>query len=160
MGQASHDVVILGTGASGLVAAIAAADAGADVAIFEKAYLIGGTSAMSGGIVWMPNNHLQADAGITDSRRMALDYLDSLSLGQIDSDMAAMFVDNGPEAIRFLDEQTPCSFHLLSEYPDYHPEHPGGLPNGGRSIDNGLFCFDDLGAVSYTHLTLPTTPYV
>ena len=100
---------------------------------------------MSGGIVWMPNNHLQADAGITDSRRMALDYLDSLSLGQIDSDMAAMFVDNGPEAIRFLDEQTPCSFHLLSEYPDYHPEHPGGLPNGGRSIDNGLFCFDDLG---------------
>ena len=140
-----HDVVILGSGAAGLVAAIAAADEGASVGVYEKADLIGGTSAMSGGIVWMPNNHLQAEAGIEDSRRMALDYLDSLSLGQIDSDMAAMFVDEGPMAIRHLDEQTPCSFHLLASYPDYHPEHPGGLPNGGRSIDNGLFAFDELG---------------
>jgi succinate dehydrogenase/fumarate reductase flavoprotein subunit len=140
-----HDVVILGSGAAGLVAAIAAADEGASVGVYEKADLIGGTSAMSGGIVWMPNNHLQAEAGIEDSRRMALDYLDSLSLGQIDSDMAAMFVDEGPAAIRHLDEQTPCSFHLLATYPDYHPEHAGGLPNGGRSIDNGLFAFDELG---------------
>lgn len=139
------DVVVLGSGAAGLVAAIAAADNGASVALYEKADLIGGTSAMSGGIVWMPNNHLQDDAGVEDSRQMALDYLGSLSLGQIDSDMAAMFVDEGPAALRHLDEHTPCSFHLLPDYPDYHPEHPGGLPGGGRSIDNGLFSFDDLG---------------
>ena len=140
-----HDVIVLGSGASGLVAAIAASDEGASVAVYEKADLIGGTSAMSGGIVWMPNNHLQDAAGIDDSRHKALDYLDSLSLGQIDSDMAAMFVDEGPQAIRFLDEQTPCSFHLLPDYPDYHPEHPGGLGGGGRSLDNGLFGFDELG---------------
>jgi len=142
---ADFDVVVLGSGAAGLVAAIAAVDHGASVGLFEKADTIGGTSAMSGGIIWMPNNHLQADAGIDDSREQALDYLASLSLGQIDSDMAAMFVDEGPVALQYLDEQTPCSFHLLTGYPDYHPEHPGGLPAGGRSIDNGLFAFSELG---------------
>jgi len=138
------DVVVLGSGAAGLTAAIAAADHGASVAIYEKSEVLGGTSAMSGGIIWMPNNHLQAEAGIDDSRQMALDYLGALSLGQIDSDMAAMFVDEGPVAVRHLDERTPCSFHLLATYPDYHPEHPGGLPAGGRSIDNGLFAFGEL----------------
>jgi len=138
-------VAILGSGAAGLVAAIAAADAGASVAVFEKSDLIGGTSAISGGIVWIPNNHLQAEAGIDDSRATALAYLESLSLGQIDSDMAATFVDTGPEMLRYLDERTPCSFHLLPTYPDYHPEHPGGLGAGGRSVDNGLFAYGELG---------------
>ena len=139
------DVAVLGSGAAGLVAAIAAADEGADVAVFEKSELIGGTSAISGGIIWMPNNHLQTDAGIADSRADALAYLDSLALGQIDSDLAATFVDTGPAMLAYLAERTPCSFHLLAEYPDYHPEHPGGLPDGGRSIDNGLFAFTELG---------------
>ncbi|MFK8024446.1 MAG: FAD-dependent oxidoreductase [Ilumatobacter sp.] len=142
----SVDVAILGSGAAGLVAAIAAADAGATVAIYEKSALIGGTSAISGGIIWMPNNHLQEAAGIADSRQDALAYFESLSLGHIDSDMAATFVDEGPEMLRYLDEHTPCSFHLLATYPDYHPEHPGGLAEGGRSVDNGLFSFDELGA--------------
>ncbi len=107
--------------------------------------LIGGTSAISGGIIWMPNNHLQADAGIVDSREQALAYFQSLALGQIDSDMAATFVDVGPEMLRYLDERTPCSFHLVPTYPDYHPEHPGGLAGGGRSVDNALFPFAELG---------------
>lgn len=144
-GDATYDVVVLGSGAAGLVAAITAADEGASVVVIEKADLIGGTSAMSGGIIWMPNNHLQEEAGKDDSRQDALDYLAALSLGQIDSDMAATFVDEGPEMLRFLDDATPCSFHLLPTYPDYHPEHPGGKPQGGRSIDNGLFSFGDLG---------------
>ena len=143
--DAVHDVVVLGSGAAGMVAAIAAADEGADVGLYEKTDLIGGTSAMSGGIIWMPNNHLQEEAGVEDSRAGALDYLDALSLGQIDSDMAAAFVDAGPEMLRYLEANTPCSFHLIPSYPDYHPEHPGGLAGGGRSIDNGLFSSEDLG---------------
>ncbi|WP_419946493.1 FAD-dependent oxidoreductase [Candidatus Poriferisodalis sp.] len=139
------DVVVLGSGAAGLVAAIAAADSGASVALVEKSDLIGGTTAMSGGIIWMPVNHLQAPAGIEDSREQALAYLEALSLGKIDSDMAATLVDTGPEALRYLAERTPCSFHLIRGYPDYHPEHPGGLPGGGRSLDNGLFSYNELG---------------
>ena len=72
------DVAVLGSGAAGLVAAIAAADHGASVTVFEKSELIGGTSAISGGIIWIPNNHLQAEAGIADSRHEALAYFESL----------------------------------------------------------------------------------
>jgi 3-oxosteroid 1-dehydrogenase len=139
------DVVVLGSGAAGMAAAIAAADEGASVVVLEKADLIGGTTAMSGGIIWMPNNHHQEAAGIKDSRQQALEYLESLSLGQIDSDMAATFVDTGPEVLRELEERTPLSFHLIDSYPDYHPEHPGGLPSGGRSLDNDLFAYTELG---------------
>ena len=140
------DVVVLGSGASGLAAAVAAAEEGASVVVLEKADMIGGTTAMSGGIVWMPCNHHQESAGVTDTREMALAYLESLSLGQIDSDMAATFVDEGPEVIRALEERTPVAFHLLDTYPDYHPEHPGGLSGGGRSLDNDLFDYGELGA--------------
>lgn len=140
-----YDVVVLGTGAAGMTAAIAAADDGARVGLFEKSDLVGGTTAMSGGIIWMPNNHLQEAAGVEDSREAALAYLESLSLGQIDSDMAATLVDEGPEAIRWVEENTPCAFHIVEGYPDYHPEHPGGLPGGGRSLDNALFPFPELG---------------
>ncbi len=139
------DVVVLGSGVAGLVAALAAHDQGADVALYEKSSLIGGTTAMSGGIIWMPNNHLQDDHGIADSREAALAYLDALSLDMIDSDMAAAFVDNGPQALRYVHENTPCEFSLLATYPDYHPEHPGGLPNGGRSVDNLVFPYPTLG---------------
>lgn len=139
------DVVVLGTGVAGLSAALAAQAEGADVLVVEKADLVGGTSAISGGIVWMPNNHLQAEAGIEDSREAALAYLESLSLGQIDSDMAATFVDQGPQMLQWIEDNTPCSFHILEGYPDYHPEHPGGRPDGGRSLDNGLFPMPELG---------------
>jgi len=142
----THDVVVLGSGAAGLVAAIAASDEGANsVAVLEKSEVLGGTSAMSGGIIWIPNNHLQAEAGKEDSRTDALAYLEALALGQIDSDMAATFVDEGPRMLEHLHQRTPCSFHLLPTYPDYHPEHPGGKPDGGRSVDNGLFSYPELG---------------
>lgn len=140
-----HDVIVLGTGVAGLVAAIAAHDEGASVGLYDRSELVGGTTAMSGGIIWMPNNHLQADAGIADSREQALAYLDALSLDLIDSDMAAAFVDNGPRALQYVHENTPCDFQLLASYPDYHPEHPGGLPEGGRSVDNKVFAYPSLG---------------
>ncbi len=138
-------VVVLGTGVAGRAAALAAAHSGASVKVFEKSPFVGGTSAMSGGIIWMPNNHLQEFAGVEDSRQKALAYLDALSLGQIDSDMASTFVDKGPEMLQWVEEVTPCSFHIIENYPDYHPEHPGGLPNGGRSLDNALFALPELG---------------
>ncbi len=139
------DVLVLGSGASGLVAAIAAADSGASVAVLERADLIGGTSATSGGILWVPNNPHQAQHGVQDSRETALAYLGSLSLGVMDMELAAAFIDRGPEMIRFLEAHTPLHFHLAEGYPDYHAEHPGGLPQGGRSLDPDLFAFAELG---------------
>ena len=63
-----HDVIVLGTGAAGLVAALAAHEAGATVGLYEKADVVGGTTALSGGIVWVPNNPHMAAAGLADSR--------------------------------------------------------------------------------------------
>src|SRR5690242_12323972 len=77
--QPSYDVVVLGTGAAGLTAALAAAHAGAEVGLFEKSSRIGGTTALSGGVVWLPDNSLAREAGVEDSREKALAYLDALS---------------------------------------------------------------------------------
>ena len=140
-----HDVVVLGSGAAGLTAALAAAQSGADVGIYEKADLVGGSSAISGGVPWVPLNHHQDAAGISDSREEALSYLASLSLDRMDPEMAATFVDNGRDTIEWLERTTDLLFTLVPNYPDYHPENPGGKPDGGRSLDPGLFSYATLG---------------
>lgn len=148
MGSSSdndYDVIVLGSGAAGLTAALAAAQTGARVAIFEKAPVLGGSSAISGGVPWVPLNHHQDEAGIEDSRDEALTYLASLSLDRMDPRMAASFVDNGRATVQWLEETTDLRFTLLPRYPDYHPENPGGKPDGGRSLDPGLFSYRALG---------------
>ena len=139
------DVVVLGSGAAGLVAALAAHDAGASVGLFEKAHVIGGTSAISGGLCWVPNNPHMAAAGSPDSRDEALAYLASLSHGLIDPVMAETLVDTGPTVVTWIESVTPVRFQVVRGFPDYHPEHPGGKPRGGRSLDPGLFAFTELG---------------
>ena len=140
-----HDVVVLGTGAAGLVAALAAAEAGASVGLYERADVVGGTTALSGAIVWVPNNHHMVEHGLSDSFEEALEYVCSLSFGLIDPDLAAAFVESAAEAVEFVESASPLRFHVVEEYPDYHSDRPGGKPKGGRSLDPGLVCFDDLG---------------
>ena len=100
------DVVVLGAGAGAgagaATAAIVASDGGAEVALLERAETVGGTSALSGGVLWIPNNHHMAEAGIPDSREDVLAYLDSLSLGVMDPELVATFIDTGPEMVRYL----------------------------------------------------------
>src|ERR1700730_6025740 len=98
------DVVVLGTGAAGLTAALTASEGGAQVGVFEKAETVGGTSAWSGGQIWIPNDPHEVASGKADSREEALTYLMSLSHGMIDEWMAATYVDTGPEMIRFLEQ--------------------------------------------------------
>jgi 3-oxosteroid 1-dehydrogenase len=156
------DVIVLGTGAAGLVAALAARTSGATVALLEKTDAVGGTTAISGGTCWIPNN---ARAERSDSRDAALAYLDSLSLGFVRPDMAAALVDHGPEVIEWIETVTDLTFTLIEGFPDYHPERPGGRPDGGRSLDPGLFAFPRLGTWAdlvvrpskNPHLTLPET---
>lgn len=166
------DVVVLGTGAAGLTAALRAHAEGARVAVFEKADKVGGTSAWSGGMVWIPCNHHMAELGISDSKEEVLTYLESLSLGLIDPAMASAYVDHGAEAIRWLEDNTPARFQIIPHFPDYHPEHPGGKPDGGRSLENPLYSFHELGewagrvttgrqlaaGAAGTHITLSETP--
>lgn len=141
-----YDVVILGSGAAALAAAVTAAGHGAQrVGVFEKSDVVGGTSAMSGGMIWIPCNHHMADAGIPDSRADALQYLDTLSHDRIVAELAEAYVDTGPEMLRWFEDNTPVVFEIVESFPDYHPENPGACRQGGRSLECPLFAFGELG---------------
>ncbi|HEX9032185.1 MAG TPA: FAD-dependent oxidoreductase [Streptosporangiaceae bacterium] len=143
--EQAYDVVVLGSGAAGLTAALSAAVEGATVAVFEKADQVGGTSALSGAGIWVPANQLAGEAGIEDSRERGLEYLLSLSNGMIITELAEALVDGGPQLIDFLHQHTEIRLQLVAGYPDYHPEHPGGLPGGGRTLEPGLVSLAGLG---------------
>lgn len=140
------DVVVLGSGGAGMTAAISAHDFGAkDVVILEKSGMIGGTTAMSGGMLWIPNNPYQRAAGVEDSDDDVVAYLDALAPGQLDPETLGAFLESGPEMIRYFMEKTPVRFHAYADFPDYQPYLPGAKAEGGRSLDNEAFSFDLLG---------------
>jgi succinate dehydrogenase/fumarate reductase flavoprotein subunit len=138
------DLLVLGSGAAGLTAAITARDAGAEVLVLEKSGRVGGTSAVSGGVVWVPCNPHMAEVGVSDSRAEALTYLRKIADDRTEDTLLERFLDAAPEMIRALEASTPLKFVALGEYPDYHPELPGGKP-GGRSMEAGLFDTNELG---------------
>ena len=139
-----YDVAVLGSGAAGLTAALAAAVDGARVTVFEKAELLGGTTALSGGTIWIPGNRAAQAAGIDDSEEAGLEYLESLSLGMLMPELVEALIEGGPTFVDFVEEHTEIRFRLVEGYPDYHPERPGGLPDGGRSIEVELVSFAEI----------------
>jgi succinate dehydrogenase/fumarate reductase flavoprotein subunit len=139
------DVLVVGTGGAGMTAALAAHDRGARVALVEKSERVGGTTAVSGGVLWIPNNHHMPEVDIPDSRDEALAYTRRLADGRSDDRLIEAFIDTAPTMIRWLEERTPLRFKALARYPDYHPEFQGGK-FGGRSLDPGLFDTHALGA--------------
>ncbi|AXK32458.1 FAD-dependent oxidoreductase [Streptomyces armeniacus] len=161
------DVIVLGTGAAGLTAAVTAAAGGARVGLFEKADEVGGTTAWSGGHVWIPGNPHQADIGVEDSEEEAFTYIMSLSRDMIEGRLIRSYLRAGPRMVRFLDESAGTEFHAVADFPDYHPERPGGKPRGGRTVECPLFPFDTLGTwqhkvtkspyYSNQHLTMSET---
>lgn len=140
------DVVVLGSGGAAMTAAISAHDFGAkDVVILEKSGMVGGTTAMSGGMLWIPNNPYQVAAGIEDSDEAIVAYLDSLAPGALDPETLMAFMETGPEMIRYFMDKTPVRFHAYADFPDYQPYMPGAKADGGRSLDNEAFPFETLG---------------
>ena len=140
------DVVVLGSGAAALAAAVSASGHGAEtIGVFEKATVIGGTSAMSGGMIWIPGNHHMKNKQINDSREMALEYLGSLSHGRMRTDLLEAYVDVGPTMVQWFENNSEVVFEIVENFPDYHPENPGGNQTGGRSLECPLFPFDELG---------------
>jgi succinate dehydrogenase/fumarate reductase flavoprotein subunit len=140
------DVVVLGSGGAAMTAAIAAHDFGApEVVILEKSGMVGGTTAMSGGMLWIPKNHHQIEAGIEESDEDIVAYLDALAPGELDPDTLGAFMESGPEMIHYLADKTPVRFHAFTDFPDYQPYLPGAKPDGGRSLDNDAFSFERLG---------------
>lgn len=131
MSNKAYDLVVLGSGAAGLTAALTAAEHGAKVLVVEKGQKLGGTSAWSGGQIWIPCNPHQQAFGKEDSREKALTYLASMSNGLIEPQMAEAYIDGGVEMVAFLEDRTPVKFMVVPDFPDYHPEQPGAASRGG-----------------------------
>lgn len=141
------DVVVLGSGGAGLTAAIAAHDFGAkDVVVLERSGMVGGTTAMSGGMLWIPNSHHEHDIGVADSEDDIVAYLDGLAPGMLDPETLGAFLESGPEMLRYFAEKTPVRLKAFPGFPDYQPYMPGAKPDGGRSLDNEAFSFEQLGS--------------
>ena len=139
------DVIVLGCGAAGMTAALAAHEAGARVEIIERFDRIGGTAAVSGGVIWVPDNPRMRAAGISDSRTEALAYFKALAHDDLRDEVLEAFVDNGSDALAFLEDLGALKVELLSGYPDYYLDRPGAKPEGGRALDHDLYSLDHLG---------------
>jgi 3-oxosteroid 1-dehydrogenase len=137
------DVVVLGSGGAGLTSALTAAANGASVEVYEKAATVGGTTAVSGGILWIPAHDRAAGGELTVEDAMS--YLRAQSLGFMDDDLVETFVRTGPEMLDFVEAHSELRFEVAEGFPDYKPELPGGRPSGGRSLNAKPFDLARLG---------------
>lgn len=126
------DVVVLGSGGAGLAAALTARARGADVHLYEKAPTVGGTTAVSGGIIWVPAHDRAANQQLPAED--ALRYLRAQSLGAMDENLVGTFVHTAPRMVEFMERHSEVRFVVATGFPDYRPELPGGKPTGGRSL--------------------------
>ncbi len=127
------DVLVVGSGAGGLAAATTAAILGLDVILVEKDKWVGGTTALSGGFMWLPGNPVSQRAGVKDSAAAARTYLAHEAGNHFDDAKVDTFLATIPEAVAFYETRTALAFDAAPEFSDYHPEAPGGVA-GGRSI--------------------------
>lgn len=144
MRRENVDVLVVGSGAGGLSAAVAAAHRGLSVIVAEKEPVFGGTTARSGGWMWIPNNAPGQRAGIKDSVEKARTYLKHETGAHYDSPRVEAFLEAGPKAVTFFETHTALQFDLGPTFADYHPNAPGGM-DAGRSIVARPFDGRDLG---------------
>jgi 3-oxosteroid 1-dehydrogenase len=139
-----YDVVVVGSGGAGMVAALTAAHRGLSTIVIEKAAHYGGSTARSGGGVWIPNNEVLKRDGVSDTPEAARTYLHGIIGGVVDSDRIDTYLQRGPEMLSFVLKHTPLKMCWVPGYSDYYPEAPGGRP-GGRSIEPKPFNAAKLG---------------
>ena len=131
-GPVKVDVLVVGSGAAGLSAAVTAAMHGASVMVAEKASVLGGTSAWSGGWLWIPRNPLARAEGIDEAADAPLTYLQHEMGGEAADIRLQTFLRYGPEMVEFFHQRTAVQFLSGSAMPDFHPSP--GAANGGRSV--------------------------
>lgn len=146
--DASYDVVVVGSGAAGLTAGLTAKLQGMKSLVIEKTDRYGGASAISGGALWIPNNHIIKGAGVPDTHELARQYLDSTIGDRVPEELKETYITRGPEMLRFLYNKTKhMRFQYAKGYSDYYPEKPGGLSQG-RSIEPLIFDLTKMGSLA------------
>lgn len=124
------DVIVVGSGAAGLSAALSAAIEGLGVVVLEKAAQFGGTSARSGGAAWLPGNLLAREAGIIDDRSEVRTYLQAATGNHFDARRIDAFLDAVPAMVKELHDKTEVLLQVSTGNPDYHPTYPGARVGG------------------------------
>ncbi|CAI8709770.1 3-oxosteroid 1-dehydrogenase [Pseudomonas sp. IT-P218] len=136
--QTHYDVIVVGSGAGAMTSAVFLADQGMRVLVLEKSDQYGGTSAISGGGIWIPNNHYFARQRGNDSYATALTYLKAAAGEHVDETRLRAYLDNAPKMIEQLTRISRVRYAVAAKYPDYYPHLPGALP-GGRTLDPEMF---------------------
>lgn len=126
----TYDVVVIGSGAAGAMAALRSAEHGLKVLIVEKAHKFGGTSATSGGVMWIPNHGLDGDKG--DSRESVLEYLANVTSGPVNPERLHAYVDEAPKMAQYLKKSGVQV--MAAAWPDYMPD------KGGARADRSVIC--------------------
>ena len=127
------DALVVGSGAGGLSAAVTAAKLGLEVVVAEKEAVFGGTTARSGGWLWIPGSPVATAAGVKDSKAAARAYLAGEAGNFFDGARVDAFLEAGPRMVAWFQAETALDFLLGPSFADYHPDAPGGS-DGGRSI--------------------------
>jgi succinate dehydrogenase/fumarate reductase flavoprotein subunit len=133
-----YDAIVLGAGAAGMTAAAVAAAEGLRVLLIEKSAQVGGTTATSGGMVWIPANAKMAEAGIADTAEQAQLYLRHSVPGSFNEHLRSRFLASADAAIAYLERETSVRLEPVANYPDYYPDLPGATL-GGRVLEPVAF---------------------
>jgi 3-oxosteroid 1-dehydrogenase len=153
---AEYDIVVAGSGAAGMTAALTAAHRGATVLVLEKTGSFGGSSARSGGGIWAPGNAVLHRAGVADSPALARSYLAHVAGEGVQAELRDALLERGQEMLDLVLALTPLRLAWVPGYADYYPEAPGGLASG-RSIEPVPFNGSVLGG-ELTRLNPPYLP--
>lgn len=124
------DVVVVGSGGAGLTAAVVAATQGLRVLLLEKTEYFGGTTALSGGGIWVPCNRLAAEAGLADDPQLALQYAEAVVGPSVRKEVLRAFIDAAPRMVDYLHDHTAARFALQRGFADWHPQLPGAMREG------------------------------
>jgi 3-oxosteroid 1-dehydrogenase len=157
------DLLVVGSG-TGLAAALTAHEQGLSVLVVEKSSHVGGSTARSGGALWLPASPVIGECGGVDTARRAQTYLDSVVAGSAPQQRSAAYLDNLPATVDMLRRTTPMKLFWAKEYSDYHPEAPGGSAAGRtcecRPLDTailGEYLADLRPGIMEAKFPMPTT---
>ena len=139
-----YDWIVAGSGAAGMTGAVVAHELGGSVLLVEKEPLYGGTTARSGGVIWIPANHRQRDMGIDDSVADGYAYIKGLIGNSVDDARIRAYAERAREMLQFMMRHSHVDYSPLPEYMDYYETVPG-YKSGGRSMDVAAFNLRKLG---------------